>query len=113
MTEFKREFFTSDPVFHRLYMILKGIHVVADHTKDVLVKNRHIENFCEESRYFIMLNGLQTIYIHYDVSSWWKEPTGVLVKVDSICVYDSFVEYETARMRQLHSGKNAHIPNIN
>jgi hypothetical protein len=113
MTEFDREFFKTDPVFHKLYMIIKEHHKVAKHTEKTLYEGRHIPDFCEEARHFTELPGLKPIYIHYDVASWWKEPAGVQVRIESIGVYDNFMEYETARMRGLHSGKEADIPNIN
>jgi|SRR6478609_5467476 len=113
MTEFKREFFKHDPIFYKLWKILKRNHKVADHTEKTLYKNRHIKDFCEEARHFVTMPGGKEIYLHYDVASWFKEPMGVQVRIESIGIYDDFMEYETARMRGLHSGKNADIPNIN
>lgn len=113
MTEFNREFFKNDPVLHKLFMVVKGNHKVADHTEKVLLENRHIKDFCEESRHFVMMPGSPPLYIHYDVASWFKEPMGVQLRIDSIGVYDDFMEYETARMKGLHSGRPSDIPNIN
>lgn len=113
MTEFNRDFFKSDPVFFKLFTLLKEMHKVADHTEKTLFDNRHIKDFCEEARHFVMMPGKTILYIHYDVASWWKEPAGVSVIIESIGVYDDFMEYETARMKGLHSGRSAYIPNIN
>ena len=113
MTEFNRDFFKNDPVFHRLYDVIKRSHKVADHTQRVLFKNRHVKDFCEEARHFVILPGINDIYVHYDVSSLWKDPAGVQVRIESIGVYDDFLEYETARLRGLHSSKQSDIPNIN
>jgi hypothetical protein len=113
MTEFNRDFFKHDPVLYKLYEIIKRGHVVADHTKRTLTENKHIKDFCEEARHFMELPGLKPIYIHYDVSSWYHEPEGAVIKIESIGVYDDFMEYTTARLKGLHSTKNADIPNIN
>ena len=114
MTEFKRDFFKNDPeVMGKLHNILVNGHRVADHTEKNLFKNRHIKDFCEEARHFTILQGKKPIYLHYDVASWFKEPMGVQVVIDSIGVYDNFMEYETARMKELHGAKNKDIPNIN
>ena len=114
MTEFKRDFFKNDPqVMGKLHQHLVKIHKVAPHTEKVLIENRHVEDFCEESRHFVILDGTPQIYLHYDVATWFKKPNGVQAVIDSIGVYDDFMEYETARMKGLHSGRSANIPNIN
>lgn len=113
MTEFDREFFKNDPVLGKLFEAIKKNHKVAKHTEKVLYKNRHTKDFCEEARHFVELSGKMPLYIHYDVASWWREPNGVVVKIESIGVYDDFMEYDIARLKGLHSGRNADIPNIN
>lgn len=113
MTEFKRDFFRVDPVLSKLYEFIKQNHRVADHTQRVLFENRTVKDFCQEARHFVVLSGNKALYIHYDVSSWWKDPAGVHLRIDSIGVYDDFIEYETARLRGLHSGNKSDIPNIN
>jgi len=113
MTEFNREFFKTDSVLGKLFEIIKGRHKVADHTEKVLLENRHVKDFCELSRHFLLMPGKPTLYVHYDVSSWFKEPMGVQLRIDSIGVYDDFMEYETARMKELHGAAKKDIPNIN
>ena len=113
MTEFKRELFKQDPVLFKLWEILKRNHLVADHTRQTLYKNRHIKDFCEEARHFMLMPGKPEIYLHYDVASWYHPEGGAFVKIESIGIYDDFMEYETARMKGLHSGREADIPNIN
>lgn len=54
----------------------------------------------------------QALFIHYDVASWYH-PQGAHIKIESIGVYDSFMEYEAARMKQLHASDKKDIPNIN
>lgn len=105
MTEFKREFFMKDKLIEH--------HIVAEHTKKVLFENRHIKDFCENARHFTMLPGKPPLYIHYDVCSWFKEPMDVQVTIDTIGVYDDFMEFEKARMFQLHKAQKKDIRNIN
>lgn len=113
MTEFNREFFKTDPIMNKLYMIIKGNHKVADHTQKTLIENRHVKDFCEEARHFVFMGGNKPLMLHYDVATWFKAPDSAQVRIESIGVYDNFMEYETARMKGLHSGRNADIPNIN
>lgn len=114
MTEFKRDFFINDPeVMGKLHKALVDAHRVANHTEKVLIENRHIKDFCEESRHFTILPGRNPIYLHYDVATWFKEPMGVQAVIDAIGVYDDFMEFEKARMFQLHRAQHKDIPNIN
>jgi hypothetical protein len=113
MIEFKRSFFLKDPVLNQIYQIIKGNHTVASHTQKVLAENKHIKDFCEESRNFVMLPGKKPLFLHYDVASWYHSEDGATVKIDSIAVYDGFMEYEKARLSQLHGAKVKEIPNIN
>jgi hypothetical protein len=57
MTEFPRDFFKNDPVLHKLYLIVMSNHKVAKHTEQVLIKNRHVQDFCEEARHFVEIPG--------------------------------------------------------
>jgi hypothetical protein len=98
MEEFKREFFKNDPVFYKLFQIIKKNHRVAKHTIKVLNQNKHIKDFCEEARHFVELPGEKPLYIHYDVASWYG-PRGPLIRIESIGVYDDFIEYEIARSK--------------
>jgi len=123
MITITREVFKVDPYYAALWAIIKSRHIVAEHTKKTLLENRHIQGFCESSRTFAVCpkeklvkdeSGL--IYLHYDVSSWYFErnPENVLVKVEEMGIYDSYMEYESQRLKQLHgSTKGADIPNIN
>lgn len=114
MTEFPREFFMNDPeVMGKLHKLIVKHHKVANHTEKTLLENRHIKDFCEEARHFLVLDGTPQIYVHYDCASWFKEPMGVQVTIDSIGVYDDFMEYEKARNYQLHKAEKKDIPNIN
>lgn len=111
MTEFTREMCKNDPeVLGKLFDAVKKIHKPADHTEKVLLDNKHIKDFCEEARHYVVMGSL---FIHYDVASWYKHPNQVQIRIDSIGVYDDFMEYEKHRMFNLHKAQNKNIPNIN
>jgi hypothetical protein len=110
MIEIPREVLKADKVFGKLLQVVVNNHKVAYHTQKVLTDNKHVKDFCEEARHFSIVNG---IYIHYDTSSWFKTPNGVIMKVERIGIYDDFMEYEKARVKSLHSAGSADIPNIN
>lgn len=113
MQEFDRQFFKTDKVFKKLFEMIKSNHKVADHTVKVLLKNKHVKDFCEEARHFTVLAGDNPIYIHYDVASWYDKSKSAIVKIESIGVYDDYLEFEKARLKGLHSTKDSDIPNIN
>lgn len=113
MTEFDRKYLKNDEVLNQLFEFVKKTHKVANHTQKTLYENRHTKDFCEEARHFMDLRGEKPIYIHYDVSSWYQHPDGAAIRIDSIGVYDDFMEYEIARLKGIHSTKNSDIPNIN
>lgn len=104
MTEFPRKFFKNDPVMGKLFDVIKRNHKVADHTAKVLYNNRHIKDFCEEARHFVLLPGEKPLYIHYDVASWYHPSGAAQVKIESIGVYDDFLEYEKARLGRITEG---------
>lgn len=113
MTEFKREFFKNDPVLKKLFEVVKKNHKVAKHTEKVLFDNKHIKYFCEEARHFVFMDGEKPLYIHYDVASWWHEVGATIVKIESIGVYDDYLEYEVTRLKGIHSTPNSAGGNLN
>lgn len=113
MIEIPREVFKTDWVFRRVWEEIKKIHKVAPHDEKLLYQNRHVKDFCVESRYFMVMPGKNTMYLHYDTASWYGGKKGALVKIEKIVFYDDFLEYETNRMRLLHGSKDSEIPNIN
>jgi hypothetical protein len=113
MEEFSREFFKNDEVMGTLFQLIKNNHKIASHTVKVLSDNRHIKDFCEESRHFMFLPGEKPLYIHYDVSSWYQEPEGAAIKIESIGVYDDYLEYEVARLKGVHSTSESEGANLN
>jgi len=114
MIEISREEFKKDPVFRKVYEHILKIHSVPNHTANVLFRSKHIKDFCEEARHFVIMKGNPDIFMHYDVASWYNEKNGgASVKIDAIVFYDDFIEFETARVRGLHSTKDSDIPNIN
>lgn len=112
MIEFNRDSLKTDPVLKRIHDVIKHNHEVAKHTQEVLLKNKHVKDFCEEARHFVILPGKNQIYLHYDTSTWFVN-NGFHVRIDMVGVYDSYMEYESARLKGLHSGGKSDIPNIN
>lgn len=114
MIEITRQEFKRDPDYMFLHAAIKENHKIADHTIKVLTDNKHIKDFCEEARHFLMIvNGKKGhLYIHYDVSSWYDKK-GALIRIDNIAVYDDFIEYEASRVKQLNGAGNGYVPNIN
>lgn len=113
MIELFREEIKADEVYNQLLAAILSNHKVTNHTENVLLKNKHIKDFCECSRHFIMINSDKPLFIHYDVNSWFKHPNGVQLRIESIGIYDDFMEYESARLKGLHGSEKADIPNIN
>lgn len=115
MIEITRQQLKEDEVYNKLFEEIKKRHVVADHTIKVLLANKDIKDFCEEARHFGILPSSKgnQLYLHYDVSSWYHPSGAAQVKIDAVGVYDDFMEYEVARVKQLHGAGNADIPNIN
>lgn len=109
MTEFNREFFKSDPVFSKIWEIIKANHKAADHTEKVLMENKHIKDFCEEATHFSILPGKNPIYISYDVTSSLKN-NRVAVTIDKITVYDNIMEYNAAHVNGKYSGNFTEQP---
>lgn len=111
MMEFDRKW-KDDEVIGKIYKIIKKNHKVAEHTKKVLMDNADIKDFCEEARHFIILGESKPLHIHYDVASWYQDGAA-LIKIESIGVYDDFLEYEVARLKGIHSTKNSDGGNLN
>lgn len=113
MIEFSRKEIKNEPRLKPLYDLLKKRHRVANHTKKILLRNKDIKDFCEESRHFAMLPLDDPIYMHYDVANWYQKPDKVAIRIEAIAVYDNFAEYESARVKQLHNASDADIPGLN
>lgn len=103
MQTLTREQFQKDPVIGKVFELIKQNHQVANHTSQALIKNKEVKDFCVEAIYFVVLGFDHPMYLHYSVSSWLKDPPGVLIRIDSISFYDNHREYESARLKSLHS----------
>lgn len=90
MTTIERKDLKIDPVFAQMHEIVKNNHKVAEHTKKVLLKNKDVKDFCEEARHFVIMEGKEPLFIHYDVSSWFKKPNGVQVRIESVTIYEDY-----------------------
>lgn len=101
MQEFNRKEITQDQMLKQL-------------ARKNLLENKGIKDFCEESRHFALLKkkGGKDLHIHYDVSSWYL-PNGVTVKLQTIGIYENYLEYEIARQKGLNSTPHSYSPNQN
>lgn len=113
MIEITRAEFKEDPVFNAVFEVIKRNHVVPEHTKTVLVKNGNVKDFCVEARHFAILGDKpsDSYYIHYDVSNWYNSDSEVQVRFEKIAFYNNFQQYESARLRALHS--SIHVDGVN
>jgi hypothetical protein len=112
MTTIEREFLVRDARLKLLFDLIKSKHQVAEHTQRTLLKNRKIKDFCEEARHFIEMAGDKSLYLHYDVSSWYKKKRSVMIRIERIGIYEDFQEYQSARLKQLHATPDSSI-NLN
>jgi hypothetical protein len=112
MIVISREELKTDPRLQDFFTLIKAKHEVASHTIDVLYKNRHVKDFCEEARHFVMIGGKKPLYFHYDVSSWYNSKKSATIRIESVAFYDNFMEYEKARLKGLHSTPNSSV-NLN
>ena len=115
MHEFNREEITQDQMLKQLGSIITKNHQIPEHTRKNLLENKHIKDFCEESRHFALLkkSGGKDLHIHYDVSSWFFPPNGVTIQLQTIGIYEDFLEYEIARQKGLNSTPHSFSPNQN
>lgn len=109
MVTFTREML-KDPKFPELQYLLQFLvsnHKAANHTEEVLIKNRHIKNFCEIGVYYAVMDtdNVEPVYMCYETWSWFKEPNGLQVSIRSVTVYDNKNEYEIERHKGLHDSK--------
>lgn len=107
MTTFDRKTFRNDPVMGKLFDLLAKDHKVPDYTKSLLFENEHIKDFCVLSTHFQVLynHALKPLYVQYEVATGLNpdDHNRALVCIDSIGVYETFQEYEGARIRGLQS----------
>ena len=113
MIKITRKEFKEDAVFRQLHDAIKRNHKVANHTIKVLSENHHVKNFCQEARHFALLPGKNQLHLHYDVTSWYQKPGRVVIRIESICIYDSFMEYEVARKEALYNHPESEGLNLN
>lgn len=113
MIELSRKEIKADEVYRHLLKYIAENHKIASHTEDILLKNKHVKDFCECARYFVMIKTEKPLFIHYDINSWHKHPYGAQCRIENIGIYDDFMEYESARLRELHGAETKDIPNIN
>jgi hypothetical protein len=114
MIEIPRTTFKTDPAYQLMYRQVLKIFEIPPVALRVMDENRHVKGFLLKSRqYFtLVIPGVDSIYIRCDAEIWWQDGK-VCATIYMIGIYETFMEYETARVRDLHSADEADIPNIN
>lgn len=100
--------FQLHPVASQIHQVIKRQHVISEPTAKELMDKKHIKDYCVITRHFAILYGSPDLWIHYDVSSWYKEVSGLpsaAIKIDSFVLYDNFIEYESSRVKELSAAK--------
>ena len=112
MITINRKEFKKDPLFGKLHQELAKKMEIPDYIKKTLIEKQHIKDVCVEAKFFVVLPSKPDIYISYDAAFWYRKRKAV-GRIEKIHVYDSFMEYETLRMKGLHGAEDSDIPNIN
>lgn len=123
MHTWTREEIKADEVLSKLLKVILAQHKTPEHTVRNLLHNQHIPDICELTTLYLVLPGdkkSKTIYLCYDASHWIRpEPTriGFPTRVESITIFDDFVEYETDRVRRISAappeGRDDRTLNLN
>jgi hypothetical protein len=112
MIKIERQELKSDSTYRQLREALAQQHRPAQHTIKTLTENRDIENFCETSMHFVEMPGKSAIYLSYECCSWFKEKH-ILVRIESITIYDDWNEYNRIRFTELNGADQANFPEMN
>lgn len=99
MKLFTREESRQKPLIGQLFAVLKSRHEIPDYLQATLQKNNQKKYFCVQVRFFKLLDSLM---VHYDTDNWFRN-SNILVVITSVALYDSYKEYESARVKQLQS----------
>lgn len=92
----ERDELKSDPVFNKLLQLILRNHKTADHTVKNLTENKGIKDFCEEAVHFAKMP--PDLFISYKIFSWLVKGR-VLVRVESVTIYDDQAEYMVERLK--------------
>lgn len=107
MTEFPREFIKKDPdVMGKIHALILSKHQCPEFVERELKENKHIEGFTILTTQFVFMG--KNLYLSYNYTAWLNpENHGktIAVCVESITIYDGFLEYEKTRFKALNSAK--------
>lgn len=104
MLVLSRDEIKGDEYFSKLKDYIMSNHKPADHTVENLKPMAGLENYAEETRHFILLKDKKdgNTYISYDTCTWIKEEKNGFsfpVRMERLIIYDTQIEYETARLK--------------
>lgn len=114
MITFQRAEIKADPALNNLLVAILKHHKTPDHTVKHLIELKHVDDVCEVTTIFGKLPQAKSkgdfVYLSYEVSTWIKPldkpepdqfPYHFPTRVESITLYENFVEYETTRVREI------------
>lgn len=97
-----------DSVISKLKNLIATKHQIPEYTKNELIENRHVKDFCCISKHFAMINNIP---ISYETEAWLRSGY-VVASITNITLYDSLTEYESDRA-EIYKSKDSEIPNLN
>jgi len=103
---YTREQIKKSDMLAVLPAVIVSQHKVAGHTVAGLIPNKHIKDFCEITKTFMIIPDM--LYVSYETSTWILEKENNYtfpIRVESITIYENFVEYELTRVRELSQAK--------
>lgn len=98
----QRDDLKRDKAWNILLNALIKIHVPEQDTVSLLLSKADVKGFTEVRRHFLILDN--KYYVSYVANSYLKEglpEPAVGVQVESVTVYDDYVEYETTRHKMM------------
>ena len=107
METWTREQIKADPVMSELLRLILSKHTTPGHTVKNLLELQHVPNVCELTTRFVELPATENadaVYLSYEFNSWISvKPEGIIfpTRVESITLYETFIEYESTRIKDL------------
>jgi hypothetical protein len=114
MIEIPRATFKTDPSYQPMYRVALKVFEVPKVALRLMDENRHVKGFMLQARQYFTLAvpGNDHVYVHCKAEVWWQD-NKICATIYAIGIYESFLEYEAARIKDLHGADEADIPNIN
>src|SRR5690348_12663605 len=102
MQKFERKEIKENPEFAELMKYIGMNHVNLPATVEKL-SSLKIPDLCAVDKHYfkLVITGVE-LYFSYETQSWYIEKTNSIgVKIDSITMYENYIEYEGSRTKDL------------